>query len=53
VQFALDPATVGIAGQDESFSGRAQRRDFGAYPLERLLQRFLRSLQRGALPVRN
>ena len=39
VQVALDPAAVGIGGQDEPLPGRAQLRDLEAQPVERLPQR--------------
>jgi hypothetical protein len=40
VEVALDPATVGIGGSDEPFSGRPQLPDLEAQPVERLVKRF-------------
>jgi hypothetical protein len=52
VQLALDPAAVGIGGQDQPFAGRAQLRGFDAKPFERLAQRFVfSSLQRCRPPI--
>ena len=39
VELPLDPAAVGIGGQDEPLPRRAQLLDLEAQPVERLLQR--------------
>jgi hypothetical protein len=50
VQVALDPAPVGIGGQDQPFSRRAQLLDLQAEPIERFPQCFNLSSVQGERP---